>query len=112
MIPTDEVRVGTVAIDASAGVDEALKNRPEVRSAIYSAANARINYEFARNQLLPQLDLNAQYGYAGLGGPNHILDANGDPTGVVLPGNWSDAFSQVRHGDFHNWTVGVTLSRC
>jgi len=110
VIPTDEVRVETVPVDTNAGVEQALQNRPEVRGAIFSAANARINYDFARNQLLPQLDLNAQYGYAGLGGPNHVLDVNGNPTGAVIPGDWNDAFSQVRHGDFHNWTVGVTLS--
>ena len=110
IIPTDEVRVATIPVDVDAGVDQALKDRPEVRSAIFSASSARINYDFTRNQLLPQADLNAQYGYAGLGGPFHVFDANGNPTGVVIPGDYSDALTQVGHRDFKNWTVGVNLS--
>jgi len=104
------VRVETIPIDLSSGVDQALQNRPEIRGAIFTSANSRINFDYARNQLLPQLDLFANYGYAGLGGPNHLVDpVTGQRTGVVINGNWSDAFSQVRHGDFHNWTVGLTL---
>jgi len=110
VIPTDEVRVETVPIDLASGVEQALQNRPEIRGAIFTSANSRIGYDYARNQLLPQVDLFANYGYAGLGGPNHLIDpVTGQPTGVVINGNWSDAFSQVRHGDFHNWTVGLTL---
>ncbi|HET7453239.1 MAG TPA: TolC family protein [Thermoanaerobaculia bacterium] len=110
IIPTDEVRVTTVAVDVDAGVDRALQDRPEVRSAIFNAASARIHFDVAHNQLLPQADLNAQYGYAGLGGPFHVFDANGNPTGVVLPGDYSDALSQISHRDFKNWSVGLNLS--
>jgi outer membrane protein TolC len=114
--PVDEVRVETVATDTDAGVQQALENRPEVRGAIFSTANARILYDYTRNQLLPQLDFNANYGYAGLGGPTRdpgpdgIFGTADDPVPPrFLSGGFSDAFSQVRHGDFHNWTVGLTL---
>ncbi|MGH9441541.1 MAG: TolC family protein [Thermoanaerobaculia bacterium] len=111
VVPTDEVRVEPVKIDLEAGVAEALDNRPEVRSAKFTAATAKVNYDFSRNQLWPQLDLNASYGYAGLGGPNHLTDpATGLPTGVVVPGGYSDAFTQVTHRDFHNWLVGLNFS--
>jgi outer membrane protein TolC len=112
VIPTDEVRVETVSIDLASGVEQALQNRPEIRGAIFAAANTRITYDYARNQLLPQLDLFANYGYAGLGGPNHLVDpVTGQPTGVVVDGNWGDAFSSVRHGDFHNWTAAAGVAR-
>ena len=111
VVPTDQVRVEPVKIDLEAGVAEALSDRPEVRSAKFTAASAKINFDFSKNQLLPQLDLNASYGYGGLGGPNHLVDPiTGLPTGVVLSGGYSDAFSEVTHRDFHNWTVGVTFS--
>ncbi len=110
IIPTDEVRVTTIPVDVDAGVERALQDRPEIRSAIFNASSARINYDFAHNQLLPQADLNAQYGYSGLGGPFHVLDANGNPSGVVIPGDYSDALTQIGHRDFKNWTVGVNLS--
>jgi len=112
VVPTDEVRVETMSIDTDAGVAAALQNRPEVRGAIYAAANARINYDWARNQMLPQLDLNANYGYSGLGGPTRTAGPDGvfgTSDDVILSGGYSDAFSQVRHGDFRNWSVGLTL---
>jgi len=110
IIPTDEVRVETVPVDVNAGVEEAMDVRPEVRSAIFQASNARINYDFAHNQLLPQVDLTGQYGYAGLGGPFHVLDANNNPTGVVIPGDYNDALTQIGNRDFHNWSVGLNIS--
>ena len=111
VIPTDEVRVEPVKIDLESGVAAALESRPEIRSAKFNAATAKVTYDYWKNQLLPQLDLNASYGYAGLGGPNHLVDpVTGQPTGVVVAGGYSDAFSDVTHRDFHNWTVGLNFS--
>jgi outer membrane protein TolC len=111
IIPTDEVRVETASIDLASGIEQALLSRPEIRGAIYSSANSRINYDYAHNQLLPQLDLFANYGYSGLGGPIHVNDpVTGQPTGVVIAGDWNDAFSQVTHRDFKNWTAGINFS--
>ena len=110
IVPTDEVRVGTVTIDTDAGVAAAMEGRPEIKQGLFTAANARITYDYAHNQLLPQLDAEANYGYSGLGGPNHLVDQNGNFTGVVIPGGFSDALSQLSHRDFHNWFVGVNFS--
>jgi outer membrane protein TolC len=115
IIPTDEVRVETTTVDLAAGIasgiEQALVNRPEIRGAIYSAASSRITYDYARDQLLPQLDLFGNYGYNGLAGPIHLSDpVTGLPTGQVISRDWSDAFSQVTNRDFHNWTVGVNFS--
>jgi outer membrane protein len=49
----------------------------------------RVNY--AKNQVLPQLDLRASYGYNGLGDSQ------------------SDAFDSVQEGDFPSWQVGLEL---
>lgn len=113
IIPTDEVRVEPVQIDREAGVQQALTSRPEIRSALYAASTARINYDYAKTQTLPQLDLLASYGYAGLGGdtidpgPDGIYGTADD---IHLAGNYNDAFDQMIHRDFHNWTVGLTFS--
>jgi outer membrane protein len=111
VVPTDQVRVEAVKIDFEAGAAAAIENRPEIRAAKFTAANAKVTYDYSKNQLLPQLDLNASYGYGGLGGPNHLVDPiTGQPTGVVVSGGYSDAFSEVTHRDFHNWTVGLNFS--
>jgi outer membrane protein TolC len=117
VIPTDEVRVEPVRISPDEGVEKALEDRPEVISAEFSAASARITFDFQRNQLLPQLDLHAQYGYAGLGGPTQDPGPDGiygtadDPVPTrFLSGGYGDAFREVRKGDFHNWTLGLNFS--
>jgi len=111
IIPTDEVRVETTSIDLPSGIEQALENRPEIRAAIYSTASSRITYDYTRNQLLPQLDLFGNYGYNGLAGPIHLTDpVTGLPTGQVVSRDWSDAFSQVTHHDFKNWTAGINFS--
>ncbi len=113
VIPTDEVRTEPVKIDLEAGVAEAMKFRPEIRSALFTASSARIQYDYTRNQTLPQLDLLANYGYAGLGGdtinpgPDGIFGTSDD---VVVPGGYRDAFDQMVHRDFRNWTVGLNFS--
>jgi HAE1 family hydrophobic/amphiphilic exporter-1 len=109
VIPTDDVRVETAAVDLDAGVAEAMERRPEIRAAMYAAASARINYEYSRNQLLPQLDFLANYGYAGLGGNVIERDANGNIIGII-PGGYGDAWTQLTRGNFRNWTLGLTFS--
>lgn len=113
VIPTDEVRVEPVKIDPEAGVARALQDRPEIRAALFSASTARIQYDYAKNQTLPQLDLLANYGYAGLGGDTLDPGADGifgTADDVLLAGGYRDAFNQMAHRDFHNWTVGLNFS--
>jgi outer membrane protein TolC len=117
VVPSDEVRIETMQVDLEAGVTQALENRPEIRAAKFNAAIAKVNLDYSKNQLLPQLDLNANYGYAGLGGPtldpgpDGIYGTADDPNPPhYLPGGWSDAFTQLGHRDFRNWTVGVNFS--
>ena len=117
VVPTDEVRVEAAKIVPEEGVELAMQSRPEVLSAEFNAASARITYDYQRNQLLPQLDLHAQYGYAGLGGPTQDPGPDGiygtadDPVPThFLSGGYGDAFDQVKDRNFHNWTIGVNLS--
>jgi outer membrane protein len=113
VIPTDEVRVEPVVVDLEAGVAQALKNRPEIHAALFTAATARVQFDYAKNQTLPQLDLLARYGYAGLGGdsidpgPDGVFGTADD---IHLSGGYGDAFDQMAHRDFHNWTVGLNFS--
>ncbi|HXG48801.1 MAG TPA: TolC family protein [Methylomirabilota bacterium] len=64
---------------------------PDYLSQRKKAIAEDIRLAYARNQRWPQLDLKASYGLNGLG----------DSPGV----SWSD----VEHGDFPSWTVGLEL---
>jgi len=95
----------TVLLMATETAD--LSNPPEIDLAALRAATLeyhpdvlirqhRINQDelrvyYANNQVLPQLDLRASYGYNGLGETQ------------------SDAFDSINDGDFPSWTVGVEL---
>jgi outer membrane protein TolC len=59
---------------------------------------------------LPQLDLSARYGYAGVGGTQRITDpTTGDVVGT-LAGGWDDSLSQVLNRRYNNWGALVNFS--
>lgn len=109
IVPTDEIGYKPMTIDVDASVAKANENRPEVKQAALGIDTRRIRYEYARNQVLPRLDLNLNYGFAGLGGTTIVRDpVTGEPIGTEKNG-WNDAASQVFGGDFPSWTVGVNF---
>jgi outer membrane protein TolC len=57
---------GTVPADATAAVQAALANRPELRSAEQAERAARLGAAAVRAERLPRLDLAADYGLSGL----------------------------------------------
>jgi HAE1 family hydrophobic/amphiphilic exporter-1 len=72
LVPTSSVLQLPSASDLNTIIAVANENRPEVRQAKDKRDQAAIDRAFARNQSLPQADLNAQYqsnGFAGLLAP-------------------------------------------
>ncbi|MBI2214443.1 MAG: TolC family protein [Acidobacteria bacterium] len=74
-------------IDVPASVEKAFENRPELKQAKLQQENQKIQQLFARNQVLPTLDLTGSYRYSG------------------LDQNYSDALDQVTGSDFPGWQV-------
>ena len=110
IIPTDPIGFKPMTIDQDAAVTQALERRPEVRQARLGTESRRIEYTYARNQVLPQLDLTADYGFAGLGGDRIIRDdTTGEPVGVIT-GGYNDAFSQISGFDFPSWSLGFNVA--
>ncbi len=90
-------------------IDLALKRRPEVHSLLLSIELAALNTRVARNTVLPRLDLQANYGWGGLGGNFKVVDSE---TGQVIstqPGGLDDALRQLRKQDFPHWSLGITF---
>ncbi len=110
IIPTDSVGYTPVNIDTDAAVAQALNLRPELRELQFTTASRRIQYTYARNQVLPRLDLNVNYGAAGLGGTSAVIDpVTGQPTGQFNSTGFPRALNQVFGNDFPSWTVGFTV---
>lgn len=110
IIPTDPVEYTPMTIDTNAAVARALDIRPELRQAQLTTATRNVQYTFARNQVLPQLDFNMNYRAAGLAGRTAILDpVTGRPTGQYITTGYGSALQQVFGTDFPTWTLGFTV---
>jgi len=91
----------------------ALKNRPDLQSSALEIRSREMDYSFAKNQMLPALDLRADYWSPGLSG-DRILYLDDNPlTGVVMgkvPGGASLAMRDALNFKYKNWTVALTLT--
>ena len=109
IIPTDTVGYTPVDIDATQAVARALDLRPEIRELQLTTATRSVQYKYARNQTLPQVDLSLLYRTAGLGGQALSVDPfTGQPTNLPST-TYSNALRQVGLGTFPTWTIGFTL---
>jgi len=98
------------------GVDEAfavaLKNRPDLKSSALGIRNRELDYAFAKNQLLPQLNLSASYWSPGIGGDQILYLDNNPLTGVVIgriPGGANMAMRDAFRFKYNNWFVALSL---
>ena len=100
-----------VSLDEALAV--ALKNRPDLQSSALGIKNRELDYSYAKNQMLPQLDLRAQYWSPGLSG-DRILYLNDNPlTGIILgkaAGGASQALRDALGFKYSNWSVELTLT--
>jgi outer membrane protein len=110
IIPVDTVGYTPVNVDVETAVAQALNLRPELRELQLTTASRRITYTYAQNQVRPRLDLNLNYGAAGLGGTSAEIDpVTGQPTGRFSSTGFPHALSQVFGNNFPSWTVGFTV---
>ncbi len=78
-------------LDRSLWLQLAFANRPDFQSALADAEAQDVRLRFAKNQLLPQLDLVASYGLNG------------------LSTTYSEGFNQSLTGHTPSWSVGLTF---
>ena len=72
-----------------------------------------VTYKFLRNQELPQADLVASYGLAGLGGTQLLRESNNAVSSTLLstvPGGFGDALSSLATDTYPTWNVQVRVS--
>ncbi len=90
----------------------ALKNRPELKLLLKQQEAAELGARFAKNQLLPTLDLNASVGLIGLDEdfdtstlPLFLLGIMPQPQNTGIDPAFDDLFS----GENFQWMVGITF---
>ncbi|MCW5980118.1 MAG: TolC family protein [Bryobacteraceae bacterium] len=95
----------TAAPEPEQLIERAYLKRPDLKSALQGLDIDDLNFDFARNQLKPDLALGLFYSTSGLGGTT-FTEQQGVPR--VIPGGLGDALSQVFGFNFP--TYGFSLS--
>jgi len=104
---TEAYEFEAIDIDLAQAIDTALARRPEVRRKLLELEQLEYDVRVARNRVLPSLDLEASYGWGGIGGDARIDEDDDGEIDVVIPGGPGDAWDQVFDFDFPHWTLGV-----
>lgn len=91
LVPVDTPSVEPVIVDTDQSIKLGLQNRPEYLQQKQQIESNQIQLRFDRNQLFPQIDLQASYGQAGLGG------------------SYENAFDSTSEGNFPQWLIGVVV---
>lgn len=110
--PTDSPSYDRMDITLDQAIATALQYRPDLASARMGITNSELDLRYAKNQLLPNLDLSVSYWSPGVSGDRLILDPDNPlapPIGKV-PGGISDSFKDVFGFEYKNWSIGITLN--
>jgi outer membrane protein TolC len=94
--------------DLREAIETAHAERPEVREKMLQLEQLDHAVRVAHHVTLPDLNLEATYGYAGVDGDATVEDPNGGESKVY--GDFGGAYDQVFDWDFPHWTVGLNLS--
>lgn len=89
----------------------ALTSRPDLEQQRLEIVRRNIRLEYAENQILPRLDLNATLGANGLSGEQRSIEFAGvasDPNAQT--GDYFDSVDRLADGDGYEWYAGVRLS--
>jgi outer membrane protein TolC len=112
IVPADLPPFQKVEIGVEEAFAAALRNRPDLQSTTLAVRNRELDYAYARNQLLPRLNLSANYWSPGIGGDQIIYLDNNPLTGVVIgttPGGADMALRDAFGFKYKNWSVSVSL---
>ena len=102
ILPSDSIDYTPMTIDLNEAVARAYDLRPEIKEQQITTDIRRVTYNYARNQVLPQVDLNLGYNLSGVAGT---------PVSTTLgsSSNFSNAVNQVVRNDFPGWNIGLTI---
>jgi outer membrane protein TolC len=111
LVPVDQPEFTAHPVDLAQALTIAMEKRPDLRMSKIDMKTQELNLAYAKNQLLPSLNLSAGYSGAGLSGTQLIYDGN-PLFGVItnrIPGGFSDALKDTLAFKYPNWNIGLTL---
>ena len=109
--PVDRPEFQPTPIDIEAAVRRALSERTDLDIAKKTTQMNDVTLRYLRDQLLPQADVQATYGLAGIGGVQFQRPSNqlgGTPT--IVPGGFNDTLSALFNNRYPRWTFALNFS--
>jgi len=112
-VPTDTPSIQQIKADFNAFLEEALANRPDIQQAKINLEKNNIEVRYSRNQLLPELNLNAYYYTTGAGGDQLITVGSpftGDyqVIGVIEKDVW-ETLQETLSNLYKNYSISLNL---
>jgi outer membrane protein TolC len=113
LLPVDKPVIEEHAISLEQAIERAYQHRPDLQEARIELKNSDLDLRYAKNQMLPDLNLEASLWSPGISG-TQILYQNDDPTtGNIIgtvPAGPADALDDAFHFKYQNWSVGLSLN--
>lgn len=106
--PTDEPTFVKVEIDLDRAIGQAVERRAPIKQAELELRNAELTERYRRNQLKPDLRVQANYTSSG-----NSFEFVPNPDTMLLEredGTRGDSFSEIVDLDNTNWTVGLSMT--
>jgi outer membrane protein TolC len=113
LVPTDSPSVIKEDHSLEQALRLAMDNRPDLQATRIDMKTREFNLTYARNQLFPDLTLDAAYWSPGVSGDQILYEGGNALTGKVIgiiPGGGSDALKDAINFKYKNWSVALTLS--
>jgi outer membrane protein TolC len=110
IVPTDRPSAERVTVDLPAAIQAALQKRTDIQAARKTLETTDYGVSYAKNQLLPSLNLSAGYGTTGLGGTQVLDPVTRQPLASPIAGGYGNAVSDVFGRTYPTWNLGVSLS--
>jgi len=113
IVPTDRPEITSFSAKFNKFLLEALNNRPDIDMAKLDLENYKIYVKYRKNQLLPNLSLQASYYTNGLGGtqliygPGSIFDHR-EVIGTIERSIW-DAIKESVENKYSNYSISLNL---
>lgn len=111
--PVDQPLNTRTEISLDGALKTAMGNRPDLESLRWEIKNKDVDFVYAKNQLLPSLNLDASYWSPGISGTLILYQDNNPLTDIVVgtvPGGSSDALKDAMGFKFRNWSAALTLT--
>jgi outer membrane protein TolC len=113
IVPSDSPSVIKQDLSLEKALQAAMEKRPELQATRIDLQNKELNLSYARNQLLPNLSLQASYWSPGISGDQILYEGGNALTGEIIgkiPGPSSNALKDAFNFKYENWSLGLTLS--